>query len=81
MITPQCLACRHLRDGRDPAMACAAFPSGIPDAILTNRHDHRQPFEGDGGVRFEPRPGEQHPFGAVTITDTEPGHDVFDTRG
>jgi len=29
------------------------FPDGIPDEILTNGHDHRQPFEGDNGIVFE----------------------------
>jgi len=63
VITPQCMACRHLRQGRDPGMTCTAFPQGIPDAIITNRHDHRQPFGGDGGVQFEPVPGHDHPLG------------------
>jgi len=53
----QCVACRHNRyDG-----TCRAFPSGIPMVILTNRHDHREPYPGDHGVRFAPLPGERHP--------------------
>lgn len=47
---PQCFWCKHLGDG----LRCAAFPGGIPDAILYHRHDHRQPYPGDHGVRFEP---------------------------
>ena len=23
-------------------------------------HDHLQPFEGDGGIRYEPKPGAAH---------------------
>jgi hypothetical protein len=46
-----CVSCIH----KDGAM-CAAFPDGIPDAILTNQHDHRKPYPGDNGVRFEPLP-------------------------
>ncbi len=47
----QCVWCRHRADdGR----RCRAFPKGIPDAILKNRHDHRYPYDGDYGVRYEP---------------------------
>lgn len=47
----QCVWCRHRSaDGR----RCKAFPKGIPEAILSNRHDHRYAFDGDYGVRFEP---------------------------
>lgn len=31
---------------------CSAFPKGIPQAILTNRQDHRKPIKGDNGIQF-----------------------------
>lgn len=47
----QCVRCRHFR----PDGLCEAFPEGVPDEILANEHDHRQPYDGDNGVQFEPR--------------------------
>lgn len=32
----------------------AGHDPGIPEPILVNEHDHRKPFEGDHGIRFEP---------------------------
>jgi hypothetical protein len=47
----QCVWCRHRADDGD---RCRAFPDGIPEAILKNRHDHCHPYDGDRGVRYEP---------------------------
>ena len=49
----QCVTCRHYR----PGMTCDAFPIGIPSVILTGERDHRQPFPGDKGIRWEPAEG------------------------
>jgi len=49
----QCADCRHWRGGTK----CAAFPERIPGTILRNEHDHREPYEGDNGIRFEPVEG------------------------
>lgn len=46
---PQCMTCIHA----GPGNTCAAFPEGIPGAIVTNVHDHTQPYERDMGVRYE----------------------------
>ena len=57
----QCLWCRHFRtnisgvDDLANGWRCDAYPKRIPDAILDNEVDHRQPYEGDSGIVFEPR--------------------------
>lgn len=49
-----CVLCRHLRVGPSGRWACAAFPDAIPADLLDGRADHRRPYPGDGGIRFEP---------------------------
>ena len=45
-------------DGPMPVeLACDAYPKGIPDEILDNDVDHREPVAGDKGLRFEPVAG------------------------
>jgi len=46
----QCMNCKYAKDGRE----CEAF-DWIPDEILTGEHDHRNPYPGDKGIRFEPK--------------------------
>jgi hypothetical protein len=53
-IIPLCIRCKHLKDGEPGAMVCEAFPDGILLPILLAKADHRQPYPGDHGVRFEP---------------------------
>ncbi len=48
-----CSVCNH-RTPSDGYPSCSAFER-IPVDILTNCHDHRKPYLGDGGVRFEER--------------------------
>ena len=57
---PLCIFCRHLKDGQ---VRCAAFPQGIPDDLLFSLRDHREPYEGDRGIRFELKPGEEASLG------------------
>jgi hypothetical protein len=50
---PICSACARLEAKPDAiGYRCEAFPDAIPDAIYLDGADHRQPIEGDHGVRF-----------------------------
>lgn len=52
----QCGGCAHLLDAS--RRTCTAFAQGIPAAIWLGQHDHTQPYEGDGGIRYERKPKE-----------------------
>lgn len=63
----QCVTCVHYRspfsrtDGDfEGGSFCAAFPAGIPAEVYGNTLDHRQPIEGDNGVRWTST-GEAYP--------------------
>ena len=47
-----CWTCRHYDERA--RVRCAAFPDGIPLPIQWGEFDHRQPFPGDNGIRYEP---------------------------
>lgn len=60
-LPPQCLACAHWQSPFDrgdmteePTQLCTAFPKGIPYRIWWNKADHRQPYQGDNGIRWQP---------------------------
>lgn len=55
--SPVCTLCKHLDIGpflEAGAHRCEAF-ARIPDEIWQGDNDHTEPYEGDGGVRFEGR--------------------------
>lgn len=55
-IAPQCWNCdRSPRIETGVGWVCDAFPAGIPKDIIVNRADHREPYEGDGGLTWLPR--------------------------
>lgn len=50
--TGPCMTCRHFRLGA-AGRTCDAFEEAIPLPIWTGEHDHRTPYAGDGGIRYE----------------------------
>jgi len=69
---PICARCRHLR-GALRELRCDAFPAAIPRAILLSRADHREPFDGDDGIRFDPKDAAAAAYAAFLFA---PGPDV-----
>ncbi len=52
---PICVNCRHFDwDLKFGGLCCDAFPHGIPNVILSGRHDHSRPYPGDKGILYEP---------------------------
>lgn len=56
-VSPDCLQCTRFHHADMDQDACDAVPSGIPSEIWGLRRDHREPFEGDGGLLLDPEPG------------------------
>ena len=51
-VSRQCFTCIHLFLTAE-TLCCAAFPDGIPEAIITGDFDHSKPYPGDHGIRYE----------------------------
>jgi hypothetical protein len=71
-----CTLCRHRIF--DPPRTCRAFPDGIPPEIWRGEHDHRTPYPGDHGIRYEALRPEDVAFlkGAAQGQRLEPGLSV-----
>ena len=54
---PRLSSCSHCANKYPNMPTCHAFLGGIPLPILAAEHDHRTPYEGDFGIRYEPDPG------------------------
>lgn len=48
-----CWACARRGSTLDLPLTCTAFPGGIPEGILDNTVDHREPVDGDNGLQFK----------------------------
>lgn len=52
-----CSSCAHFLGLQSSGHgACAAFPDRIPDAVLSGRHLHHKPIEGDHGIQWALHP-------------------------
>jgi hypothetical protein len=52
----QCASCIHFHRDNFQDNTCNAFPAGIPPQIFKGEHDHRLPYAGDKGIRYQPAP-------------------------
>lgn len=55
-----CVSCKHFNAEESQKLGknvCSAFPLGVPFEIFMGFDDHREPFEGDNGIKWEPKPG------------------------
>ena len=68
----QCDICKHRHEVY--ANLCKAYPEGIPDDVLRGCADHREPFEGDGGIIFEPDGSEEAKKYMKYFEDWEKNH-------
>lgn len=75
MQSYQCPSCKYYIGDRH----CKAFPDwdGIPVEIFTGEHDHRDPWPGDNGIRWEPAPGFEGFEAELVANGTKDGQPAF----
>ena len=66
MYISQCLTCARRTSLKNGVYGCEAFET-VPNTIVENEFDHRNPYPGDNGLLFkkleiEPKPGFQDEF-------------------
>jgi hypothetical protein len=72
ILAPICGSCSHLNRSSDRPLLdprCSAFPKGIPNEILLSKADHRQPFAGDNGIRFDPQDAKAAEYAKTLFDD------------
>ena len=52
LYSPVCALCKHYQPDKGEGRTCAAFKD-IPLEIWTGKNNHKKPFPGDHGIRFE----------------------------
>ena len=63
----QCLTCSNYTLSN----TCLAYPEGIPIEIMTGEVDHKQPYAGDNGIRWENARGKDGKIEFNPIPETE----------
>jgi len=67
---PICLSCKNLHKNQPEfGLTCKAFPKGIPQKIVDSEADHRKPFRGDNGIRFESVDKEAKEYAEIIFDD------------
>lgn len=56
-LSARCMGCAHWNNKKH-YRGCDAFPGEdtIPIEIWNGENDHTQPYPGDNGIQFEPKP-------------------------
>jgi hypothetical protein len=53
---PKCMECKNfIKEEGIFALACKAFPSGIPQEIWNEKIIHDKPYLNDNGYRYDPK--------------------------
>lgn len=65
---PACYSCAHFRkyNSETDEVECDAFPTAVPADILFEGFDHRNPHDGDNGIRYERDPKAIDPYSSLS---------------